>query len=178
MNNFTSAISEVHWLSVSAKNYFHYLQHLCTENKKLSWIYLLRQTPLITVDCWTSVSLNYMGPLTLRFFFFFDSKYSSTTQSMLAAINRELQIWAESPIWGPTVNYVQIFHCRGESRVNCIASDKVKQLFQRIISAYIILGHVVHGVAKSRTWLSDITFTFMWFYMMLTPWKKSYDQPR
>ena len=89
MNNFTSPISEVYWPNVSSENYFHYLQHLCTENRKTSWIYSLRQTPLITADCRTSMSLNCMGPLILRFFFFFlDSKYSSTTQSMLAAISR------------------------------------------------------------------------------------------
>ena len=31
---------------------------------------------------------------------------------------------------------------------------------------------IVHGVAKSRTWLSHLHFTSLY------PWKKSYDQPR
>ena len=34
---------------------------------------------------------------------------------LLQSTDRELQIWAESPIWGPPVNFAQIFHCRGVS---------------------------------------------------------------
>ena len=135
MNNFTSPISEVYWPNVSSENYFHYLQHLCTENRKTSWIYSLRQTPLITADCRTSMSLNCMGPLILRFFFFFWIVNTVVPHNpcLLQSADTELQIRAESPIWGPTVNSVQIFHCSGGqclyttpqySRINCIASDK------------------------------------------------------